>query len=168
MPEQSIEPATILSMQSTSNTEKSTITPEIKNDPKTSLDSKNDNSLGSLNMSAEEIFEFENNLLSQVSDDLLNMTAEDTKEYLQKQKLINMLEEDLMNLEREKNEVFIENRSIISQFKYLQSKKKEIEKKINETKNELIPIDAELYEKEEIIQNIKKEIAQFEEANELK
>lgn len=111
----------------TLNVQKSSITPIKVNTLTTSSDDKKDHSDDSLNMT-EEIFDEVNSFLSQVSDELLNMTTEETKNYVHKQKLLKMLEQDLEQFEKEKKEILIENKSIITQFKYLRSKKKKLKK----------------------------------------
>lgn len=116
---------------------------------------------GSSNETTDDIFELENEMLSQVSDDLLNMTTEETTEYVQKQKLIEMLKQDMTRFEKDKMKILTENRSLITEFKFLQSKRKEIEKNIAETKNELFPIDAELDKIKNEIENLDEEIHNF-------
>lgn len=112
-------------------------------------------------MTTEEIFEEENNLLSQVPDDLLNITVEKLTQDNEKQKLLKLWKQDLERYKTDKQIILSKNQSIMTEFKYLQSKKKEKEHAITENENELIPIDAALDEIEELIKTKDAEIQDF-------
>lgn len=113
------------------------------------------------NTTTEDIFEEENNLLSQIPDELLNISVEKLTKDNEKQKLLKLWNQDLETLKIDKQIILCENKSIITEFKILQSKKKEIENAIAENKNNLIPIEAGINAIEDAINEKHAEIKNF-------
>lgn len=128
--------------------------------PSTSVDlKKSPNSVFtplSANLSVEE----EDELLLNISDDIVGMSPEKKKQNDQNRELLKYLQRDLTNYENEKLDLLKKNKSLLNHFEMLQKKKVETAKCIALNKNELMALDLEL-------ENIQKIISEIEAKKEL-
>lgn len=93
-------------------------------------------------------------LLLNISDEILGMSPERKKQNDQNRELIKYLQRDLTDYEIEKLDLVKKGKSLLSQFHLLQKEKNETAKRIASIKNELMVLDAELEEIQKTIVKI--------------
>lgn len=91
-----------------------------------------------------ETIDEEDELLLNISDEIVGMSPEKKKENDRNIELLKYIKRDMIDYENEKLTLMKKNQFLLKQFQFFQKKKKEIDNRIASAQNELLAVDAEL------------------------